>query len=58
MVQTILVITIVVLASVVAGFRVFRFFTASRSSGCSPEQCASCPYSARPSDCRPGPEKK
>jgi hypothetical protein len=58
MTQTITVIIILLLAVSFAAARLYRFLTGSRDSGCDPEQCTSCPYSARPGDCRPAPEKK
>lgn len=58
MLQTITVIIILLLAAAAAGSWIRRFFTRSVTSGCSPDRCASCPYSGQPCGCRQGTEKK
>jgi hypothetical protein len=57
MLQYILVIIIVAAALYTAGVRIYRFFSGSRGSGCSPDTCATCPHAGRANNCHPLPEK-
>jgi hypothetical protein len=44
MVQTMIVISIVVLAAAAAGIKLYRFFKSPVDAACSPDRCGTCPY--------------
>ncbi|OHD65001.1 MAG: hypothetical protein A2176_04420 [Spirochaetes bacterium RBG_13_51_14] len=51
MAQTIIVITIISLAVIAAGIKLYMFFKSPSSSDCGPDRCASCPYNTSAGSC-------